>query len=102
MMVFEPGAARPLRIAALSQERPYGSRVSGRPPAEGLQVFDVTGAGDTALATLALAVAAGAPIREAAILGNVAAGIVVSKLGTATVTRAELEPLVRVMGRSGE
>jgi D-beta-D-heptose 7-phosphate kinase/D-beta-D-heptose 1-phosphate adenosyltransferase len=60
-----------------------------------LQVFDVTGAGDTVLATLALAVAAGAPMREAAMLGNAAAGIVVSKLGTATVTREELEALIR-------
>jgi len=97
MMVFEPGAARPLRIAALGQERPFGTRVSGRAVQSGLQVFDVTGAGDTALATLALAVAAGAPMGEAAILGNAAAGIVVSKLGTATVTKEELEALVRAM-----
>lgn len=93
MMVFEPGVARPLRIPALGQETPFGSRFSGRQT--GLQVFDVTGAGDTALAALALAVAAGAPIREAAVLGNAAAGIVVSKLGTATVSREELGELVR-------
>jgi D-beta-D-heptose 7-phosphate kinase/D-beta-D-heptose 1-phosphate adenosyltransferase len=98
MMVFEPGVARPLRIPALSQERPFGARLSSREGTQGgLQVFDVTGAGDTALATLALAVAAGAPIGEAAILGNAAAGIVVSKLGTASVTREELAALVRQM-----
>jgi len=97
MMVFEPGA-RPLRIAALSQERPYGARSSTTRTIEhGQQVFDVTGAGDTALATLALAVAAGAPIREAARLGNAAAGIVVSKLGTATVSSEELGTLVQEM-----
>jgi hypothetical protein len=98
MMVFEPGVARPLKIAALGQERPFGARVSaGETAKRGLQVFDVTGAGDTALATLALAVAAGAPRGEAAVLGNAAAGIVVSKLGTATVTRGEIGELVRGM-----
>jgi len=96
MMVFEPGAPRPLRIAALGQERPFGPRVV-RGAKAGLQVFDVTGAGDTVLATLALAVAAGASIGEAAALGNAAAGIVVSKLGTATVTTDELASLLKGM-----
>ena len=96
MMVFEPGVARPLKIPALGQETPFGSRLGGRAAGgRGQQVFDVTGAGDTVLATLALAVAAGAPIRDAAVLGNAAAGIVVSKLGTATVTAKELAALVR-------
>ena len=54
------------------------------------EVFDVTGAGDTVIATLALAVAAGAEMEESAILANVAAGLVVGKVGTATVSRAEL------------
>ena len=58
--------------------------------AGGRQVFDVTGAGDTVLATLALGVAAGASLREAAVLANAAAGVVVGKLGTATVSPAEL------------
>lgn len=58
--------------------------------ATGRQVFDVTGAGDTALATLTLAAAAGASLREAALLANLAAGVVVGKLGTATVSPAEL------------
>jgi D-glycero-beta-D-manno-heptose-7-phosphate kinase len=51
---------------------------------------DVTGAGDTVIATFALAVGAGASFLEAARLSNVAGGIVVQKPGTATVTRAEL------------
>jgi D-beta-D-heptose 7-phosphate kinase/D-beta-D-heptose 1-phosphate adenosyltransferase len=54
------------------------------------EVFDVTGAGDTVIATLALALAAGASMTEAALLANYAAGIVVGKLGTATATRDEV------------
>ena len=54
------------------------------------EVFDVTGAGDTALAAAALALAAGAHFEEAAVLANRAAGIVVGKLGTATASAAEL------------
>ncbi len=59
-------------------------------PAEARQVFDVSGAGDTVIAVLGLAAAAGRPLREAARLANTAAGIVVGKVGTATVTPAEL------------
>ncbi len=54
------------------------------------EVFDVTGAGDTVIATIALAHAGGATIEESAILANHAAGIVVGKIGTATVNRTEL------------
>jgi len=54
------------------------------------EVFDVTGAGDTVIATLALALAAGASMTEAALLANQAAGIVVGKLGTATATKDEV------------
>jgi len=54
------------------------------------EVFDVTGAGDTVIATLPLAVAAGATVREAANLANHAAGIVVGKVGTAAATAEEL------------
>jgi len=54
------------------------------------EVYDVTGAGDTVLATLALGVAAGASLPDAATLANVAAGISVSKLGSASVTKDEL------------
>jgi D-beta-D-heptose 7-phosphate kinase/D-beta-D-heptose 1-phosphate adenosyltransferase len=53
-------------------------------------VFDVSGAGDTVIAVLAAAVGASIPILEGMRLANHAAGIVVSKVGTATVTRAEL------------
>jgi len=54
------------------------------------EVFDVTGAGDTVIATLAAAMAAGASMTEAAVLANHAAGIVVGKLGTATASAAEI------------
>jgi D-beta-D-heptose 7-phosphate kinase/D-beta-D-heptose 1-phosphate adenosyltransferase len=54
------------------------------------QVFDVTGAGDTVIATLALALAAGATLPEAAMLANHAAGVVVGKIGTATVSPEEV------------
>ncbi len=54
------------------------------------EVYDVTGAGDTVIATLTLALAAGARLDEAAILSNHAAGVVVAKLGAATVSREEL------------
>lgn len=59
-------------------------------PAHAKDVFDVSGAGDTAIAVLALALAAGATPGEAAELANHASAIVVGKLGTATVTAAEL------------
>ena len=54
------------------------------------EVYDVTGAGDTVIATLAAALAAGASMTEAAMLANQAAGIVVGKLGTATATAEEV------------
>jgi bifunctional ADP-heptose synthase (sugar kinase/adenylyltransferase) len=54
------------------------------------QVADVTGAGDTVLATLTLALAAGARPEDAAVIANLAGGVVVTKLGTATVSRDEL------------
>lgn len=53
--------------------------------AEAHEVFDVSGAGDTVIATLALSYAAGAPMKEAAELANLAAGVAVGRLGTATV-----------------
>jgi D-beta-D-heptose 7-phosphate kinase/D-beta-D-heptose 1-phosphate adenosyltransferase len=59
-------------------------------PTRAREVFDVSGAGDTVVATLALALTAGAAMPEAAVLSNLAAGVVVGKLGTASVTRAEL------------
>jgi rfaE bifunctional protein kinase chain/domain len=58
--------------------------------AQAREVFDVTGAGDTVIATLAALVAAGMPLREAMPLANKAGGIVVGKFGTATVSYEEL------------
>ncbi len=59
-------------------------------PTVAREVFDVTGAGDTVIAALALGTAAGLPYAAAATLANFAAGIVVGKVGTATVSREEL------------
>ncbi len=56
----------------------------------GKEIHDVTGAGDTVIGTVALALSAGASLKESAILSNFTAGIVVSKLGTAGVTQEEL------------
>ncbi len=54
------------------------------------EVSDVTGAGDTVIATVALALAAGAPLKDACGLANHAAGVVVAKFGPATLSQAEL------------
>lgn len=59
-------------------------------PAEAREVFDVSGAGDTVIATLAAAVGAGASLADAARVANVAAGIVVAKVGTAVAYASEL------------
>jgi len=59
-------------------------------PARAIEVFDVTGAGDTVISVLAAAVAAGEALPNAVALANIAAGIVVGKLGTATVSAPEL------------
>ncbi|PKO36941.1 MAG: D-glycero-beta-D-manno-heptose-7-phosphate kinase [Betaproteobacteria bacterium HGW-Betaproteobacteria-6] len=59
-------------------------------PALAREVFDVSGAGDTVIATLAVMIAAGAEWAEAIRVANIAAGIVVGKLGTAVVSREEL------------
>jgi len=60
------------------------------------QVYDVTGAGDTAIACLALAYAAQADLVQSAQLANIAAGIVVGKLGAATVSPAELRRAIQI------
>ena len=92
MSVFEESSPRHLHIPATGFEVTY-ARV-GQPGIErgatGRQVFDVTGAGDTVLSVLALAVAAGAPLVDAAMLANTAAGVVVGKLGTASASPKEL------------
>jgi D-beta-D-heptose 7-phosphate kinase/D-beta-D-heptose 1-phosphate adenosyltransferase len=68
----------------------------GHLPATAREVADVTGAGDTVIATLALALAAGGDAAEAASLANHAAGVVVGRFGPATVTPAELIHAVAV------
>ena len=59
-------------------------------PAVARQVYDVSGAGDTVISTLTLALAVGAPIEQAVSLATLAAGVVVEKLGTATATAEEI------------
>jgi D-beta-D-heptose 7-phosphate kinase/D-beta-D-heptose 1-phosphate adenosyltransferase len=72
-------------------------------PALAREVFDVSGAGDTVIATLALAVAAGLGLEAAMRAANAAAGVVVGKLGTATCSAAELDHALReAEGASGE
>jgi D-beta-D-heptose 7-phosphate kinase/D-beta-D-heptose 1-phosphate adenosyltransferase len=60
-----------------------------------LEVADVSGAGDTALAALAVALAEGNSIEEAAIFSNLAAGLAVAKIGTTVVSRSELNAAIR-------
>jgi D-beta-D-heptose 7-phosphate kinase/D-beta-D-heptose 1-phosphate adenosyltransferase len=81
MSLFERGR-RPLHVPAAARE-----------------VFDVTGAGDSVIATLALALAAGATLPEAASLANAAASVVVGKLGTAQATPSELLQALRLGSR---
>jgi rfaE bifunctional protein kinase chain/domain len=64
-------------------------------PTVAKEVYDVTGAGDTVIGTMALALGAGARVIEAAKLANYAAGIVVGKIGTATVNRTELIKVIK-------
>lgn len=59
-------------------------------PTQAREVFDVTGAGDTAVAVFGLGVFAGAPLEEAARLANIGAGIVVGKVGTSVATKEEI------------
>ncbi len=78
---------------------------SGAPPltlaAQAREVFDVTGAGDTVLALLGASLAAGASPDDAAALANLGAGIVVGKIGVATVSRAELSLALHRRGSGG-
>ena len=93
MSVFEETSPRHLRIPATSLEVTYArvGKSGVERGATGRQVFDVTGAGDTVSSVLSLAVAAGASLGDAAVLANTAAGVVVGKLGTASVSPEELE-----------
>jgi len=65
------------------------------------EVFDVTGAGDTVIATLAGALASGSELRDAAALANLAAGLVVRKIGVASVTPSELQVALHRRGQGG-
>jgi D-glycero-beta-D-manno-heptose-7-phosphate kinase len=71
-------------------ERHDGTIARHHVGAQAREVFDVTGAGDTVIATLATALAAGSPLRDAVGVANRAGGIVVGKFGTAVVTADEL------------
>jgi rfaE bifunctional protein kinase chain/domain len=63
-------------------------------PAANREVYDVTGAGDTVIAWLTAAMAAGATLREAAVLSNMAAGVAVGKVGTTPVYPAEMQEIL--------
>lgn len=80
MAIFASGEKQPLLIPTFARE-----------------VFDVSGAGDTVIATLALSIVSGANIVEAVLLSNLAAGIEVSKRGTATVSREELKEQIEFL-----
>ncbi|MCE1237080.1 MAG: bifunctional D-glycero-beta-D-manno-heptose-7-phosphate kinase/D-glycero-beta-D-manno-heptose 1-phosphate adenylyltransferase HldE [Hyphomicrobiales bacterium] len=71
-------------------------------PTQAREVYDVTGAGDTVIATLAAALAAGADFADATRLANLAAGIVVGRMGTATVTLDELSAVAAPLGAPDE
>lgn len=70
-------------------------------PARAREVFDVTGAGDTVIAALAAGIAAGMPLAGAAALANLAAGLVVRKIGVASVTPSELRLALHEHGQGG-
>jgi len=71
-------------------------------PSQGRQVFDVTGAGDTVIGTLAAGLGAGAPLRDAALLANAAAGVVVGEVGTAPITVEKLTRALRLQRKEKE
>jgi D-glycero-beta-D-manno-heptose-7-phosphate kinase len=81
MAVFMKGKSQPVLIPTFARE-----------------VFDVSGAGDTVIATLALALVSGANIIESVLLANFAAGVEVGKRGTATVSMPELKEYIELVG----
>jgi len=93
MNVLEEGSARSTHIPATGFDASYlhVGQKGLEQSAAGRQVLDRTGAGDTVLSMLVLAAAAGASLVDAAMLANIAAGVVVAKLGTATVSPQELQ-----------
>ncbi|QBQ64506.1 bifunctional D-glycero-beta-D-manno-heptose-7-phosphate kinase/D-glycero-beta-D-manno-heptose 1-phosphate adenylyltransferase HldE [Actinobacillus indolicus] len=70
-------------------------------PTQAKEVYDVTGAGDTVISVLATAIADGRSLEEACYLANAAAGIVVGKLGTSTVSPSELEQAIHQRAETG-
>jgi D-beta-D-heptose 7-phosphate kinase/D-beta-D-heptose 1-phosphate adenosyltransferase len=84
MVFFEPGC-KPYTISAKARE-----------------VYDVSGAGDTVIALLGLGIASGLAMKDAIALANTAAGIVVGKVGTATVTRRELASTLKQSADSAD
>lgn len=70
-------------------------------PTQAKEVFDVTGAGDTVIATLATALASGQSLEDSCFLANAAAGVVVGKLGTSTVSQVELSNAIRARNDDG-
>ena len=77
-MSLFPSSGAPLHLSAHAKE-----------------VYDVTGAGDTVIATLAVALSSGQSIEDAVVLANIAAGMVVTKAGAASVSRSEIEGYLR-------
>jgi len=91
----------PKGMALLAPANPQLPDIPIHIPAQAREIFDVSGAGDTVVATLSAALCVGDCLEDAARLANIAGGIVVGKVGTATVTQAELataalkaEPLI--------
>ncbi|MBK5143014.1 bifunctional D-glycero-beta-D-manno-heptose-7-phosphate kinase/D-glycero-beta-D-manno-heptose 1-phosphate adenylyltransferase HldE [Budviciaceae bacterium BWR-B9] len=70
-------------------------------PTQAQEVYDVTGAGDTVIGVLAVSLAAGLTLEEACFMANAAAGVVVGKLGTSTVSPIELENAIRGRADTG-
>lgn len=70
-------------------------------PTQAQEVFDVTGAGDTVIAVLGAAIAAGETLEQACFFANVAAGMVVGKLGTSTISMAELKNALHARPKTG-
>ncbi len=71
-------------------------------PARARQVFDVTGAGDTVIGTLAVGMGVGAPLRDAALLANAAASVVVGEVGTAPITAEKLVRALKLQEKESE
>lgn len=91
-------------VVTLSERGMLMLPASGEPAfisARAREVFDVTGAGDTVIATLAAAIGTGMTFADAAALATIAAGIVVRKIGVASVTPAELRQELHQSGRGG-